>query len=106
MAGVSIPAGMHGRSLEPLLEGKRPADWRTDFFFEHHYGPKIIPPSEGIRTERWTYLRWLAPNSESEELYDLRHDPLEQKNLANDPAHATTLNTLRAQWQRAGTDLK
>ena len=106
MAGVPTPAGMQGRSLVSLLRGKTPRNWRKEFFYEHHYDPKIIPPCEGIRTERWAYLRWLAPNPESEELYDLRTDPLERKNLATDPAYAATLKTLRAQWQRTGPKLK
>src|SRR5437667_1205562 len=106
LAGVPVPAGMQGRSLAPLLNGTRPADWRTDFFYEHHYGPNIIPPSEGIRTERWAYLRWLAPNPESEELYDVQADPLEQRNLAADPAYTATLDALRAQWRRTGPGLK
>ena len=106
MAGVSVPEGMQGRSLVPLLHGRRPADWRKEFFYEHHYGPKIIPPSEGIRTERWAYLRWLAPNPESEELYDIQRDPLEQHNLASDPAYAPTLGRLRAQWRQTGARLE
>ena len=106
MAGVSVPKDMQGRSLVPLLHGKRPADWRREFFYEHHYGPKIIPPSEGIRTERWAYLRWLAPNPESEELYDIQRDPLEQHNLAADPAYAATLAVLRERWRHSGPALK
>ena len=106
MAGVPVPNGMQGRSLEPLLRGKTSSNWRKDFFYEHHYDPKIIPPSEGIRTERWVYLRWLPPNPESEELYDIRADPLERKNLAANPAYAQTLSSLNAQWQRAKADLK
>jgi uncharacterized sulfatase len=43
----------------------------------------------------------------AEELYDLRSDPDEQHNLAGDPAHATTLATLRADldaWMKAQGD--
>ncbi|MDB6136820.1 MAG: hypothetical protein JWM59_5063 [Verrucomicrobiales bacterium] len=106
MAGLPVPEGMQGRDLTPLLAGKAPADWRTEFFYEHHFGPKIIPPSEGVRTLRWSYLRWLAPNPEQEELYDLDADPLESKNLAADPAHADTLQSLRAARMRYLETLK
>ena len=101
LAGVAIPEMMQGRSLAALVQGRRVGDWRKSFFYEHHYGPKIIPPSEGIRTERWAYLRWLAPNPEGEELYDLLHDPLEQTNLAAAPSSLPILKALREEWQRS-----
>jgi N-sulfoglucosamine sulfohydrolase len=44
----------------------------------------------------------------AEELYDVRADPLELKNLAADPRHATRLATLRAEldgWMREQGDL-
>lgn len=106
MAGLPVPAGMQGRDLSPLLSGPVPADWRKEFFYEHHFGPKIIPPSEGVRTLRWSYIRWLTPNPESEELYDLSEDPLEARNLAADPSHSETLETLRAQRMHALETLK
>ena len=106
LAGVTVPAMMQGRSLVPLLAGARPTDWRKEFFYEHHTLPAIIPPSEGVRTECWTYLRWLAPNPEREELYDLRNDPLEAHNLAADPEHAETLAQLRARSEKYTTELK
>ena len=95
-----------GRSLIPLLAGERPADWRTDFFYEHHFGPKIIPPSEGVRSERWSFIHWLPPNPENEELYDLRADSNEARNLATDPAHAATLLELHARWEQLKEQLK
>jgi arylsulfatase A-like enzyme len=100
MAGVKVPEGMQGRSLEPLLEGRRVEDWRMAFYFEHQFGPTIIPPSEGLRTERWAYAKWLAPNPESEVLFDLRNDPMEERNIAGDAGAMETLRELREQMKR------
>jgi arylsulfatase A-like enzyme len=96
LAGVAVPDRMQGRSLEPLLCGRAPRDWRREFFFEHHFGPDLIPPSEGVRTERWSYVRWLPPHPPVEELYDLRRDPLQRVNRAARPEQARQLETLRA----------
>jgi arylsulfatase A-like enzyme len=105
-AGVSVPPQMQGRSLVPLLEGEAQVDWRTSFFYEHHYGPKIIPPSEGVRTQRWAYIRWIAPNPVTEELYDLQADPLEKDNLATDPKYAIVMQEMRDAWRRMGDAAK
>jgi arylsulfatase A-like enzyme len=104
--GVTIPAAMQGRNLRPLIRGERPADWRTEFFYEHHTQPKILPPSEGVRTERWKYLRWMAAEPAVEELYDLRADPEEEHNLAADPAHRDTLERLRRRWDELRKELE
>ncbi len=107
LAGVPVPRVMQGRSLVPLLHGgPRPADWRTEYFYEHHTLPARIPPTEGVRTERWKYIRWIAPNPLVEELYDLQSDPLEEHNLIADPGHAAQLSELRAKWERYGRELK
>jgi arylsulfatase A-like enzyme len=107
LAGVAIPTGMQGRSLLPLLRsGKAPADWRTEFFYEHHTASKIIPRSEGVRSERWAYIRWLDSCPLLEELYDLAQDPWEEQNLAADAAHAGTLAEMRDKWAKWSRVLK
>jgi arylsulfatase A-like enzyme len=106
LAGLPAPAGMQGRSLMPLVRDQRPSDWRTDFFYEHHFGPAILPPSEGVRTERWAYIRWINQKPLIEELFDLQSDPLEGHNLAADPAHAATLAHLRDRWKAYRQDLQ
>jgi arylsulfatase A-like enzyme len=53
LAELVAPATMQGRTLLPFLRGPAPTTPRTEFFYEHHYLPARIPPSEGVRTERW-----------------------------------------------------
>ena len=95
LAGVPVPAQMRGRSLVPLMRGET-ADWREDFFYEHLYERETIPKSEGVRTERFKYVRYFERNPLYEQLFDLEADPNEVTNLAEDPAYETTLRTLRA----------
>ena len=94
LAGVSIPSLMQGRSLVPLVEGKKP-NWREDFFFEHLYEHPQIPKCEGVRTADWKYIRYFEQQPVHEELYDLRKDPLETKNLVDDAEEKEILNGLR-----------
>ena len=97
-AGIGVPSETQGKSLLPWLRGETPA-WRTDWYFEHLFKHPLIPRSEGIRDEHWTYIRWIDQQPLVEELYDLRNDPHEENNLAGDPAHADPLERLRARWK-------
>lgn len=106
LAGLRIGNAMQGRSLVPLLKGKRPGDWRHDFFYEHSTRKDIIPPSEGVRTERWKYIRWVEANPVVEELYDLRADRGEKVNLASEGRHERTLGDLRQRWGTLREKLK
>lgn len=99
LAGLPLPTAMQGRSLKPLLEGQTPTDWRTEFFYEHHTKPDRIPPVEAIRTQKWKYIRWLAPNPITEELYDLESDPLEENNLVKDTTKTQVLKEMQAKWE-------
>jgi arylsulfatase A-like enzyme len=98
MAGVTVPAGMQGMDLQPVLRDEA-AKGREDWYYEHTYTPedgrRPIPKSEGVRTERWKYIRYTEPNPPVEQLFDLAADPHEERDLAHDPAQASTLRTLR-----------
>ena len=101
LAGAPIPEGMDGESALPHLDN--PAQHRREsWFFEHHFGAKrsvVIPQSEGVRTERYSYVRYLDSNPLYEELYDLEVDPGQLTNLAKDPNHAKLLANMRERWQ-------
>ncbi|MEI7729283.1 MAG: sulfatase, partial [Verrucomicrobiota bacterium] len=54
IAGGVVPAGLHGRSLLPLLRGEVPADWRHSIYY-HYYDPgHSVQKHYGRRTERYT----------------------------------------------------
>lgn len=106
LAGIKEPQSMQGQSLVPLLENKHPKDWRTEFFYEHHTRPDIIPPSEGVRTGCWVYIRWINENPVLEELFDLKSDSLEAHNVAGDVANRKILSQLQAKWSKYQAELK
>jgi arylsulfatase A-like enzyme len=95
LAGLQTPGSCQGRSLCPLLTGASPADWRTDFFYEHLFERANIPKSEGVRTQQFAYIRWFEQQPVFEELYDHQTDPDEIHNLALDPKYKGTLDQLR-----------
>ena len=94
LAGLKAPKGTQGRSLAPLLSGGKP-EWRTDFLCEHLFEHPKIPKSEGVRTERWKYIRYFEQRPVHEELYDLENDPHEARNLMGDPRCARELELLQ-----------
>ncbi len=94
LAGLPVPKTVQGRSLAGLLAGTCKT-WRKDFFYEHLFERHNIPKSEGVRTQRWKYIRYFEQQPVYEELYDLVKDPFEEDNLVADAGHRATLETLR-----------
>ena len=89
------PVGLvQGRSLARLLRGEQ-AEARKVFFIEHHFPyQRWIPSSEGIRTERWKYIRYTDSAAPFEELYDLKQDRFETRNLAGQAEYAAQQKAL------------
>jgi len=95
LAGIEIPSGYHGKSLVPIVNGDTETLSRDAVLIEHLWDFDNIPPSEGVRTDEWKYLRYVNDPS-IEELYNLSVDPEEMNNLAGDPDHGAALAELRA----------
>ena len=108
LAGLPAPAALEGVSLRPLLDNPDAA-WDRPAFTqilrlartpETQTTPLDQLPQvmgRAITTERWRYIEWNG-GQKGRQLYDHSTDPKEQINLAQDPAHAETLNTLHARF--------
>jgi arylsulfatase A-like enzyme len=94
LAGVPIPETMQGRDVSPLLTGAPVVpSWRTDFLYEHYLAglnpsreeqkkmEKFIPSSEGVRNERYTYLRYPWQTENNEQLFDRIADSNQLNNI-------------------------
>lgn len=93
-AGIDQPENWQGKSLAPATRGIMDSLERDEIFVEHLWQTVNIPPSEGVRTRRWKYLRYINDKS-IEELYDLERDPVEAYNLAGDSKYSCELIELR-----------
>jgi alpha-L-rhamnosidase len=93
-AGLPIPAAWQGKSLVPLVNGAVNNLDRDTVLIEHLWEFESIPPSEGVRTREWKYFRYVNDKS-VEELYNLRKDPKEIKNLAAKARYRKQLKAFR-----------
>jgi N-acetylglucosamine-6-sulfatase len=102
LGGVTAPTTMQGRSLIPLFKGLRP-EWRTSFLIEL-YSDKVFPRIaqmgyKAVRNQRWKYIHYLELDG-MDELYDLKSDPYEMKNLVNEPTAKKDLEEMKRELQR------
>jgi arylsulfatase A-like enzyme len=97
-AGAPIPAEIQGRSFLPILQGKKPADWRTAHYY-HYYEfpqPHHVAAHYGVRTEDGHKLIHYYSSNEWE-LFDLNSDPNELRNLYDQPSSSAQQARLLAQ---------
>ena len=104
-AGLEVPAVMQGNSLRGLAYGKE-EQWRNEFFYEHLFEHETIAKSEGVRTERWKYVRYVDRQPVDEELYDLINDPLEENNIVMKKENKEILDQMRNRWKELRENLQ
>jgi arylsulfatase A-like enzyme len=119
LVGLAAPAEMQGRSFRPMLEGRpAPADWRTGIYYRYwmHMAHHDNPAHYGIRTADHKLIFYYGLPLDASgavkkattpgwELYDLRKDPHETKNVHADPAYAAIAAKLKTDLLRLKSEI-
>ena len=105
ICGATSLTGIHGRSWAGLLAGKADG-WRTAWFYEYNYEKQFpyTPNVRGVRTDEWKYVHYPhgdgGPDRHLAELYDLKSDPGESKNLIDEAKCKPVVEKLQAELAR------
>jgi arylsulfatase A-like enzyme len=97
-AGVPAPADMQGQSLIPLMTGK---SWKRDAVYYHYYeypAEHMVNRHYAIVTKKYKLIHYYFKAGEWE-LIDREKDPLELKNVYNEPAYASIRKTLHKELE-------
>ncbi|MHC4248766.1 MAG: sulfatase-like hydrolase/transferase [Planctomycetota bacterium] len=100
-AGSSAEQELVGRSLMPFLtneQGGRPDDWR-DMLFTQSNGNELYGIQRAAFDGDWKFV---YNGFDYDELYDLRADPHETRNVARDPANREVVSRMMGRiWRFA-----
>ncbi len=106
MAGETVPAEMQGRSWRPLLAGENVA-WRESWFYEYFAEKQVnsrVPDITAVRTKDAKLIRYPG-HDEWTELFDLKADPFETRNLYSSAAKTDLQTRLEAEHDRLAKEL-
>jgi len=101
MAGVELPdATIRGTDITPLLRGDT-VEWDNDLFAEYSMKHGAQTQMRAWRTTEWKLLIDYL-NTGRAELYDLKNDPLEKKNLidSDEPRVVEIKNELKKRIEK------
>jgi arylsulfatase len=105
-ARVPVPDVMQGEDFSSVYLTDRAPAWRDEFFYEH---PTItsrerIPSSQGVIRRDWKYVYW--PEYDYEQLFDLKKDPDESRNLAAESSASFQRAAMRRKLHEWRTQLR
>ena len=101
IAGVTAPDDLSGRSMAPFLRAEQPAGW-PDAFYSQFNGVELYYTQRMVATKAYKYV---YNGFDFDELYDLRRDPHEMVNVAEQEEYQTVKHELvRKMWRFAAKE--
>ena len=102
LAGVAVPSHIEGVSLRPVLDDPDHVVMESALTQYPRTVNRQRLMGYSIRTDRYRFTRWVTRDDHDEvvatELYDHREDPMENTNVAGDPANVGVVAELARQW--------
>jgi arylsulfatase A-like enzyme len=119
LGGTVKTADMQGRSFRTIMEtGQTPADWPTASYYRYwmHLAHHDNPAHYGIRTNEFKLIYFYglpldAPGAVNRstpaywELYDLRTDPEEMRNVYAEPSYSATVEALKTRLAKLKVEI-
>jgi arylsulfatase A-like enzyme len=105
-AGLPAPAAMQGRSWRPLLTDDN-APWRDSWFYQYFTEDQKatnVPDITAVRTADAKLIKYPGHKAWTE-LFDLKADPYEIRNLIDDPSAAALKARMLAEHDRLSREL-
>jgi len=101
VGGASPASDLSGRSLAPFLRDETPLDWRDDIHTQCN-GVELYYSQRSVMTREYKYV---FNGFDDDELYDLRRDPNEMRNLSDDDAYERVKRQMvRRMWRFAHSE--
>lgn len=108
-AGVKKPKDMQGESFRSNLVGHTPKNWRKSMYYRYWMNADNdhnVTANYGIRTDRYKLIFYYGESlgmtgtknvsiTPEWELYDLKNDPLEMRNIYKDPQNKELIKMLK-----------
>ena len=87
LTDVKIPGSVDGISLAPVIRGKKENTRDSLFYAFKNF-------QRGVRTERWKLIKYNVFGEHHTQLFDIRSDPWETANLADNPDYTSRLQEM------------
>jgi choline-sulfatase len=97
LAGLKVPETVNYASIVPLVHGKKGARGEDLIFNSYILTQRLV------RTDRFKLIHY--PKIGRNQLFDLKNDPRETKDLINDPKHAAVKKDLLKALQEKRKEL-